>query len=66
MKIEIRGQFVNFKIVRGQNIIFEKLGGQFIIFEKFEGSLCNYLKIYWDQIENFGKFEDQNVKFEEF
>ena len=54
LKIEIMGHFVNFKILRGQ----------IIIFKKFEGSIYNYLEIYWGQIENFGKFEDQNTKFE--
>jgi len=38
--------------------------GQIIIFEKFEGSNCKLLKINWGQIENFGKFRDQNAKFE--
>jgi len=44
------GQFVNFKNLRGQ-IIF---------FGKFEGPIYNF----WGQIENFGKFDDQNAKFE--
>ena len=51
LKIEIRGQFVNFKIFRGQ----------IIIYEKFKGSIYNFLEIYWGQIENF---EDPNAKFE--
>jgi len=53
LKIEIKGQFVNLKNLRGQ----------IIIFENFEGPICNFLEIYWDQIENLGKFEDQNAKF---
>jgi len=44
LKIEIMGQFVNFK--------------------KFEGSNYNLLEIYWGQIGNFEKIEDQNAKFE--
>jgi len=32
LKIEIRGQFVNFKYLRGQNIIFKN----------FEGPICNF------------------------
>jgi len=40
------------------------LRGQIIIFENFKGSICNFLKIYWGQIQNFGKFRDQNAKFE--
>jgi len=47
LKIEIRGQFVNFKNLRGQ----------IIVFVNFEGPNCNFLEIYWGQIENFGKFE---------
>jgi hypothetical protein len=38
------------------------LRGQIIIFENSEGPIWNFLEIYWGQIENFGKFEDQNVK----
>jgi len=28
---------------------------------EIRGQICNFLKIYWGQIENFG---DQNAKFE--
>jgi len=31
------------------------------MFGKFEGPLCNYLKIYWGQIDFLEKFEDQNA-----
>lgn len=55
----------NLKIeIRGQNVNFKKLRGQIIIFEKFEGPICNFLEIYWGQFEIFWKFEDQNAKYE--
>ena len=54
-------QVVNFIIFEGSTIIFEKFQGSNYKFDKFEGSICNFLKNYWGQIENF---EDQNVKFE--
>ena len=54
LKNKTRGQFANFK----------KLRGQIIIFGKFEGSIVNFLEIYWGQIENLKKIEDQNAKIE--
>jgi len=40
------------------------LRGQIIIFEKIKGPICNFLEIFWVQIEIFGKFEDQYENFE--
>jgi len=51
---EIRGQFTNFKIFEGSNYNFWKIWG----------SICNFFINLLGQIENFGKFEDQNAKFE--
>jgi len=57
LKIEIRGQFVNFKILRGQIIIIENFEGPICNFWKFIGVKLKILRTKMQNLNNYNNEE---------